>query len=239
MSGQKNVQKLVNEYLEYWGKIWSSSTLRSETSRLSAAVPFIDQVLNKNEKIAIALEQLNLKPYAEKTLLIRCKHFVDYSGITPNPFCSYLKQSQTKYRHAYKKETVEITYEQARSRIEGISEPAVKQAALFLLETGLRANELGKVTEGSVIGKGGKKRVVYSDKTPINTPSYRSLHYELKKIGLKPHTLRKLFATKLVENGFNGFELCRVMGWESINTATSYLQLKADEELKSRIKAIV
>jgi len=57
-----------------------------------------------------------------------------------------------------------------------------------------------------------------------------------KGIGLTPHSLRKLFATKLVTSGMTLPDVCNVMGWSSMQTAMSYLQVSNETKLEDQIK---
>ena len=68
--------------------------------------------------------------------------------------------------------------------------------------------------------------------------SYSTLWRELKKVGLKPHDLRKIAGSKFVELGLNEYDLLKVMGWNNIETAKSYIAPKNSEKIRNTLKEI-
>jgi integrase len=63
-------------------------------------------------------------------------------------------------------------------------------------------------------------------------PAASTFRYHLNKVGLKPHTLRKLCASKLArQDKIKEQDLLKVFGWASMETASIYLQAKNNEEL--------
>jgi site-specific recombinase XerD len=187
------------------------------------------------------------KPYSVKTYFFRVGEFYQWlieEGHTPvlirkNPFKAFMKTNAKLFKYVYQKETLDVGYEEAIGRINRLSCGETKKKAFELLATGMRYTESTTQTEGFVIGKGGKRRRIYRPES-ISAPTkfegtYSSFYHKLKSVGLKPHTLRKLAATRFVERGAKEADLMALMGWSSIGTAASYLQAKKDVELTNMV----
>jgi integrase len=145
-----------------------------------------------------------------------------------------MKKHANKFKHAYQKKELEVTFEDAARKIESLGGPA-KRFAQDLLRTGLRISEIDSVVADRVVGKGGKVRKIFGE-VGKPTCSKSELRRALSKIGLRPHDLRKLFATKLAESGASPADLCKVMGWSDIKTSFVYLQSRDDERMSSFIQ---
>jgi len=149
-----------------------------------------------------------------------------------------MKLNANLFKHAYTKEQLNVTFQEAAVLIASIENTDVREKAKRLLTGGLRYTESFTEHEGQVIGKGSKPRKIFAPEgvgSITFNQSYTTFRRELKKLGLKPHTLRKLFANMLVEQGAGEMDLLKAMGWESIQTAASYLQAKRDEQLKQLV----
>jgi len=67
-------------------------------------------------------------------------------------------------------------------------------------------------------------------------PSRGSAHYHLKMAAKRagithpvfPHALRGTFASLLAQKGFDPFEIKEIMGWKSVEMASSYVRLFGD-----------
>lgn len=70
------------------------------------------------------------------------------------------------------------------------------------------------------------------------THSYSTFLRELKKVGLKPHDLRKLCATELKRQGMSDIDLMKAMGWESITTAKAYLIPLEEAAMEEKFKML-
>lgn len=150
-----------------------------------------------------------------------------------NVYDEWRKENARVFRNVYEKKKPTISYEEARAKCESLQEPA-RSKALQLLSGGLRYTESSTLRDGQVVGKGGKVRNVYCLPTGANRQNYQAFRRALGRVGLKPHDLRKIFLTRLVEKGVNQFELCEVAGWSSIATASSYINVN-----KSRLASLV
>lgn len=220
------MKKLVDSYIEDHETAWAPSTLKSECSRLRAVSEYLD---GKPEDLYQYLVHMHQKPYTIKTTFIRVCAMEKWAK-NGTKFQDFMSKHSNRFKHAYTKEEIDVTYAEALDRIRSLPED-VRSAAEGLLRTGLRTSEQSRVHDGIVTGKGGKTRRVYG-KIGATVPR-STLWKHLRSVGLKPHTLRKLCATRLAEMGATPADLCKIFGWSSIGTAYQYLQAKEDERLES------
>ncbi len=225
------MHSLIHQYITYHKNAWSVSSLRSEKARLQAVLPVLQQ--SEDPQFVYDTVSKTKKPYAVKTLFVRLGHFydwlIDQGYRKDNQFRQFTKQNANLFKQAYSRRTVDVTFEEAKEKIETIDDEEVRDACIALLTSGLRITELGKVTDGFVVGKRGKKRRVFTERRAV---AAHRIRYALKKLGLKPHDLRKLFATRLAESDISPQDLCQIMGWNSFQTAYYYLQSSNEERLK-------
>ncbi len=182
-----------------------------------------------------------MKPYSIKTTFVRLGQFlqwqIDVDKIAPikNHWKVFLKTHALLFKHAYQSERLTVTYDEAKKLVESITEDQYRQAAQQLLEGGLRYCELRTFDGEAVVGKGSKPRSVFlrPDLSMFRyRGSYTPLYRRLKSLGLKPHTLRKLCATRFsTKVGVSDVDVCEVFGWESIETSKKYRQPQRRERL--------
>ncbi len=238
---QQYTRDQINKYVDSKALAWSLTTQRSERLRLHGALDLINQGANLMYQLGIQ----RYKPYTLKTLFIRTAEFVNFVGVftaDKNEFRLFLHTNRLQFKHAYDRgaRAVGMSFEQASARIAGIEDEAVRRTATLMLTSGLRAHEaLAYTGDGYVIGKGAKKRPVYSESQPRSSAApiltYSQLYARLKRVGIRPHDLRKLAASQLVAAGFKARDLMEVMGWSSIETAAIYLQPDDVDSLKQRV----
>jgi integrase len=229
----------IEQYLNEHEKAWSQSTLRSERYRLQA----VSHVLGSGpDALWACLEERGIKPYSRVTYWTRVTDFYEWcisKGLeqSPNPYRKWRDENALQFKHTYERKQPSITYNEARARIESIRDRDIREACLLLLEGALRYCELRTFspTDRTVTGKGSKPRRIYADGKRY-TGSYDRIRGALKSLELRPHDLRKLGATRFASLGLREEDLCKVMGWNSIETALSYLQPKKEEEIESLIK---
>lgn len=216
----------IEAYLRAHETAWASSTLKSERSRLGAVAYVIDDGPEATYQYLVGINQ---KPYTIKTAFVRLVDLEKWIGRS-EAFQTYMRDHARRFRHFYEKEEVQVSYEEAQKRIGELQEP-YRSMARGLLQTGCRISEAYDIRDGRVVGKGGKTRKIYGkiEETAPKSTFWR----KLKAVGLKPHTLRKLCATRLAELGASPADLCKVFGWRSIGTAYQYLQAKDDERLQA------
>ena len=223
----------IGEYLKARESSWSPTTLRSETARLSK----VSEVVQKGPE-ALMEHSNSLKPYSRQTLWVRVIDFVDWciekgylNGL--NSFKRYRRDNRQVFKNFYQRRHPKVSYQRALSRISNIPDIKTRQAATFILQNGLRACELKTLQDSHVVGKGGKLREIHHRGQAHAVP-YNTLYKELQRVGLKPHDLRKIFATEMVARGATEFELTELMGWSSLTPALSYVRVKP-----SRLKELV
>lgn len=218
------MKELIDAYIEDHETAWSPTTLRSERARLRSAAPYLDR---GPDALYRALYQAKKKPYTIKTTFVRVCALETWAK-NGTQYRDFMKKHGNRFKHAYVKEEVKISYTEAAKRAESLSSP-YKEMALAMLRTGLRLSEMYVAKDGMVKGKGGKSRKVYG--TIKETAPKSTFARKLKAVGLKPHTLRKLCATRLAEKGASPADLCKVFGWSAIGTAYQYLMPREDDKL--------
>lgn len=230
---------LIQSYIESKKLAWSPSTLRSEEYRLRAVnFDLLDKPQEQYEHLA-----KTLKPYALKTMFIRLVDFYEFLARGPNVYRAFMKTNARLFKHAYKKEKLEVTYEEAVEKINRIENLEAKEIALFYLKTGLRFCELQRIEDGSIVGKGGYRRrllIPAGLRIPTLTMSYSSFRSHLNSVGLKCHTLRKLYANKLIRSGrLEQADVMEAMGWVSVQTVASYQQALKTDDLAATVAQVV
>jgi integrase len=230
----------IAEYLKSKQLAWAPTTLKSEGARLSA----VEHVLDGDPtRLWELMEERKMKPYARLTTWIRVMNYWDFlvdSGKTSsNPYRSFRRRNARLFKHTYTPCKPTLSYEEAKARIESIEDPTIRRRALEMIGSGARWAESETHKDGTVVGKGGKSRQLYVPQVdgPEFIGTYQTFRRGLAKVGLKPHDLRKLFLTKLVELGANEFELMEAAGWSSMAPARSYINVNRDN-LAARIKKI-
>jgi integrase len=183
--------------------------------------------------------QQGRKLYGIKTALIRLASVeawaTSHGRGASFGYQDFLHRHRNRLKHAYLKEEIKVTYDEAFTRIQGL-EDGCREAALTLLENGLRISELTSIRDGFVVGKGGKRRKIYGKiYTGKSLPSISHLSAKLRAVGLKPHTLRKLCATRVADRGATAADLCQIFGWSKLDTAYYYLQAKGDDKLRELV----
>lgn len=230
----------VSSYLSAHKDAWALTTMRSKTSLLNKMQSKFGDC--KSKKVIDYIES-HYKPYSQKTNLIHLSAYVEWLKNNKkyeeeNGFASRIRGASYKFKTAYEKRLPEISFKEAKEKINSIHHPEVRRLADILINTGLRVSELWKVdhAQGRVLGKGAKNRGFYGNHFEAPKISVTFLRTELAKYDLKPHDLRKLFATFLVNNNYPIHEVCAIMGWSSFETAQFYLQIRSKDKLKVRLQ---
>lgn len=224
---------LIDKYLSNHVTKWAASTLKSERSRLRALAPYLNGDPNH---LWNSLQELS--PYARKTAFVRAGAFWAWVG-NGDVYKNWMKTNPRLFANCYVKERLDISYDQALIAIESIEDNAIKRRALEIIQGAVRYCESMQPIGHQVIGKGGKIRSDFRPHVegPAYTGTYLGFWRALKKVGLKPHTLRKLALTRMAENGASLFDLMEVAGWSSPQTAASYIQPKKIQSLKKLLTA--
>lgn len=237
------MKELIAKYIDSKQMAWEKSTLRSEAARLTANQQGL--TVGPEAYFKILQQEKKLKPYTIKTIFIRLSDFQQWllaNGQTSDlSFRNFLKTNKKLFKGAYTKEVIGVTYEEARRRVQGIKDEALRLKAEQLLLSGARWEESSTLDHNQrVLGKGRKARRLFNVNRVEWQGSYKKFLRELKReTGLKPHSLRKLFATHLVNNGVKEADLMKIMGWSSMASASSYLQSKRDDELQELLGRLI
>lgn len=221
------MKDLIEAYLKDHESAWAPSTLKSERSRLTAIA---DHLEHSPDIVFKYLQSIGQAPYTIKTTFIRIAALEKWAN-RPPLFQTFLEKHANRFKHAYEPVRTDITYDRALGLIKSNLRGNEAAHALSLLRTGLRISESYQVSEEMVKGKGNKLRKVYG-KIESTVPK-STLSRKLKAVGLTPHLLRKLCATRLAEKGASAADLCKIFGWSSITTAYSYLEAREEERLDS------
>jgi len=223
----------VLKYIESKNLAWSDTTKRSEGYRLRKHA----RALSMAPKEYYDLVVNDYKPYALKTLFIRLSEYELFARHTTK-YKEFLKSHARLFKHAYKKELLNVTFTEALARIETIGNADHKAIASYLLRSGLRYSELRAVHNGFIRGKGGKQRPLFLNSVPSNawkSVTYNSFYKSMCLVGLKPHTLRKLFVTRILESGLALKDVAYIAGHSSIETTMRYAQPKDDATLTNQV----
>lgn len=216
----------MDSYLKFHENSWSPATVKTARSILTRYARY-----DTPEALWAALQPLG--PYSRLTIWTRLIHYHYWRNPAyGQTFKDFTKKNRRLFKGAYKPERLDITFEEAREKLGLIPCERTRREAYRLLYGAQRWSDQA-CGDGLVLGKGGRVRPDYSS-GPISgdRPSYGAVYRALKKVGLKPHSLRKLALTRLVDKGATAADLMRVAGWSSIGTAFAYLQAKDDNRLK-------
>lgn len=239
--------ELIYKYLEAHDPVWTNNTYATESAKLKTILRVLRISGLRGVAFYQTLKAEGYHPYTIKAIVARAasliawgiKHQIQGFGPT-NTFEDLLMSSPQLFRNVYKTERLKIGFDEAVEKIKTIPQENIREACLSLLRSGLRIHEIYKVNleTKSVIGKGGKERfTVWSYPSHLELPSENQIRYALKKVGLKPHSLRKLLATKLARNSdFSNADIQQIFGWSSIETATKYIQPESESILKQKIQ---
>lgn len=229
------MKEYIQEYINSKSLAWSETSKTSELSRLTTIADYID---GNPEVLWKAIESKGA--YTRTTIWTRVVSFYDFlleseyvTGI--NPYRKWRNQNAKQFKNVYTKETPKISYNEAKQKILKIQDQETREKALQLLNAGLRWGESFTLQDGRVIGKGNKARKVFAEEVKYGK-SYSYFLKQLRQVGLKPHTLRKIRATDLARKGLKEADLCAIFGWNSFQTASSYIAPLNDDELAKYFK---
>lgn len=210
---------------------WSYATYKAEASRL-ASIP--DELLNEPQKLYQHFVAQGYKPYTIKTLFVRASQLAEFHGSLKVKH--FMRDNARLFKHAYQPKKPGLTFDEAREAIAKIADVDVREAALGLLTSGLRISEAQQHSrvQGLVVGKGGASRATVASK-PLTKEVVRKLRKELLTIGLTPHMLRKLAATRVAELGGREADLLAIFGWRSAQVASYYVQSTRSAELLEKL----
>lgn len=233
-----SLAELARAYLSAQKGVWAETTLRSETARLNAVLPLVEGRSVEEAWRALA----EMAPYARVTAWVRLSAMITWArdaGLWSgsNAYQLFRDKNRGLFQSAYKRQPARFSYDELLAKLELVGDPTVRDAAFTILKNGLRWCELQTLKDGRVTGKGGYEREILYPKHLEHDVSYTQLWRGLRKVGVKPHDLRKVFAQKLVELGCNDHDLLKVMGWRSYETAKSYVAARKTDEVRQMVEA--
>jgi integrase len=230
------MKQTIQKYLDDKKLAWSPNTLKSEEHRLNAVAHLLD---GNARKLWDGIEHLGA--YSRLTTWSRVCDFWEWAfseKLVENQgdYRAFRKKNAKQFKNVYTPKTPDISYEEALARIETLR-PEVRAKAAQLLSGGLRYTESFTLSAGRVVGKGNKTRKAFT-KEATYTLSYRTLLRALQHVGLTPHMLRKICATRLAREGLREADLCKVFGWSSFKTAAVYLAPLQDEAIAEKFSHV-
>lgn len=234
-------EKEIQSFLDVNKMAWSESTKRTERARFNKLLPVLDGTAQK------LWDFMEMKsPYYKLITFNRVIEFFSHSfPLKENTYKIWKKKNARLFKHVYNREEIGISFEEAKNKIMSIKDDLFRNKAMELLTTGMRYNESLSLNKDTltIIGKGNKPRKVFISEEMRKAQKYNGPYWafysELSKIGIKPHTLRKLFATKLVQKNVSQVDLLKIMGWESMQTAAIYLQPNNDMQINNFIQEVI
>jgi hypothetical protein len=212
----------IEEYIKDHEYAWAETTRRVERSRLVSAASL-------SESPAELWDQLGgLGAYSRVQSFNRVSHYVGWlveRGYVqgPNEFAEFRRKNARLFKHVYERRVPEVSYEEALRLIERIEDAEVRAHCRELLGGALRYIDSVRRDGDHTVGKGGKRRKVYVEGSPVLV-SYMRLYRGLKKVGLTPHMLRKIRLNQLAKKGMPVFELTEFAGWSDPKVAMSYIR---------------
>jgi integrase len=218
-------------------------TLKNRKARLRKQLAKIE-ASGENPSLFFDLVKGDMSAYSLKTLMLEISNWYKWAvreGLREENLWSREVAKRAQYfKGAYQPKRLEMTYDEVVKKIDQIEDNKVREAAREILRTGVRISEVRTASFDKVTGKASKVRKFYGDSRKFEGVSKHQIRRGLKKVGLVPHDLRKMFATRLARSGkFDDVTLCEVMGWESFDTARSYLQPEKQSEIANKIKDIL
>jgi site-specific recombinase XerD len=220
------MKEKVEAYLKDMELAWSKKTLKDAKSALNRVLPALT-----GDSRALWDDLVKTQSgYSRVTTWGIVSRFWDFAfPDEENPYRTFQKKNKRLFKDQYFKKPATLSIEDAKEKIESISDPSIRKKALELLYSGMRWGESLNVKEDVCDGKTGKRKVVIPKiEGPKYEKSYLTFLRALKDVGLKPHDLRKIGLTEVVKAGADVFELQKIAGWKSLNSAASYIGVKPE-----------
>lgn len=230
----------IEKYIESQENAWTSTSFKTELSRLRAHSTL---VTGQPSDLHEGLKRKGLSGSTIKTVFVRV---ADYWGWLnrlrneDNPYHLYMEKHARVFKRVFVKQVVNMSFDEALSKLEQATMAPERKAYLVsLLNTGARVSELENVgADQHITGKGGKSRFVPDAKQQSMPCSHVTLWRELKRhVGLTPHDLRRLFATKMKQAGMDIKDIASLLGHSNIQTTFKYLQSETNNELAASVRS--
>ena len=144
-------QILIKKYIDDQKLNWAPTTLCSELARLNALIPHLDG----NPITLWNHVNAAMKPYTRVTTwtrVVKLQEWLLLNGLVSgdNTYEAFRQKNQRLFKNAYIPKFPEISFQEAKRRIETLGDGDVRQFCQFLLCHGARASEYATYKEGSV-----------------------------------------------------------------------------------------
>jgi len=244
-----SASELVDMYIETKKGSWADNTLYAVSVQLKSIPSEILLGNDGNALFQYLTKERKLKPYSTKINFTRAAGFIKWAVEEGRPevngffnnFQTFIKHNRKLFSRVYVPKRVGHSVAECMKRIARMTDEEARKKAMQLLTTGMRWEESFTLKDGIVVGKGGARRQVHTatpeDENVRYSKTYHTFRKELLKVGLKPHDLRKAFATYIVSSqNMNLGELMAYMGWQSTQAAGSYIQSVREEQVTKSIR---
>lgn len=237
MKNIQRYQKKIDKYLESKQYSWAPSTLKKAGYSLHKHGWRVFE--QKPEEAYVTLRD-EIQPYTLRTVFVYLAGLATYCGKEAyKDYIEFPKTHANLFKNAYSNKAELLSERTSKLLHDTDVDPDVAMVVDTLINTGMRISEVYTYSNGYVIGKGGKMRKVYGEvKLPAVLPSYHKVYRALKARGFKPHDLRKIFLTRLLQGGIDIHDVAHIAGHSSIQTTMRYLIPSTDEALTIKVKDI-
>jgi integrase len=228
------MRETADLYLASKANSWAPTTIKSEAARLNRIVEVCDGKTVPDQWLAVCGVYGHYARVTAWTRLAALRQWALERGHSQgvNEHARFREDNARLFKNAYQRRPAAATLQDLRAAVAREQEGPVSDKLAHLLENGLRYAESLTHKDGQVVGKGGKVRATILPNGPAKHASYAAVRAACRRLGVRPHDLRKALATDLYRRGLREIDICEVMGWSSIDTARSYVRPMAIEEVR-------
>lgn len=231
-----NIFQHVPKYLKSQATLWSPTTLKSTASRLNTIA---NLQLQAPYAVYNKLNELQYNPYTIKTMFGIIAKYIDWcvenKYVQENRFSKWIKENSQVFRNVYQDKYTTMTYTGFVEEFNNCSLDMRLPLALLGF-AGCRISELHTYDGKTVLGKGGKRRLVFLP-TNLIIPKRIALPIHIIRRRLKycPHEYRKLAADTWFKNKIDLKTVQTLLGHVSINTTQRYLRPMQNKEIQGTL----
>lgn len=226
----------VLDYLETKRLVWKPESVKATASRLSQWSPRQDA-----EAVYERMVKSGYSPYYIKITFISLASLTDWliaqGRASYNNYRRFLQDNNQVFRNAYEDKYATISWEEFEEELKE-AEGEMRTVLALLGYGGCRLSEVYTFDGRTVLGKGGKRRMVHTpcgDLAAIVNLSPDQIRRRLKH---NPHSYRKLAADKWLRNGIDIKTVQKLLGHTSLASTQRYLRPMEDDALKNRLEEV-